>query len=62
MLTFQQAAPARGTSTISIIDRQSELPRCIPLFRYIPNRVRSLLRDLDPGTVRSSVRHTGKTR
>ncbi len=39
--------------TNSIIGSQSELPRCIPLFRYAPNRATSPLRDLDPRSVRS---------
>lgn len=40
--------------TRSLIDRQSELPRSIPLFRYAPDRVRFLWRDWDPALVRSA--------
>lgn len=40
--------------TRSLIDRQSELPRSIPLFRYAPDRVRFSWRDWDPALVRSA--------
>jgi hypothetical protein len=39
--------------TRSLIDRQSELPRSVPLFRYAPDRVRFSWRDWDPALVRS---------
>ena len=37
----------------SLLDRQSELPRSVPLFRYAPDRVRFPWRDWDPTLVRS---------
>lgn len=40
--------------TLSLLDRQSELPRSVPLFRYAPERVRFSWRDWDPSLVRSS--------
>lgn len=39
--------------THSLLDRQSELPRSVPLFRYAPDRVRFSWRDWDPALVRS---------
>lgn len=40
--------------TRSLLDRQSELPRSLPLFRYAPERVRFSWRDWDPALVRSA--------
>lgn len=40
--------------TRSPIDRQSELPSSVPLFRYAPDRVRFSWRDLNPVLVRSA--------
>lgn len=40
--------------TRSLLDRQSELPRSVPLFRYTPARVRFSWRDWDPSIVRSA--------
>ena len=40
--------------TRSPIDRQSELPSSVPLFRYAPDRVRFSWRDLNPALVRSA--------
>lgn len=40
--------------TRSLLDRQAELPRSIPLFRYAPDRVRFSWRDWDPALVRSA--------
>jgi len=40
--------------TRTLLDRQSELPRALPLFRYAPKRVRFSLRDWDPALVRSA--------
>lgn len=40
--------------TRSLLDRQSELPRSLHLFRYAPERVRFSWRDWDPALVRSS--------
>lgn len=40
--------------THSLLDRQTELPRSVPLFRYAPERVRFSWRDWDPSIVRSS--------
>jgi len=37
----------------SLLDRQSELPRSVPLFRDAPDRVRFSWRDWDPALVRS---------
>ncbi len=37
----------------SLLDRQSELPRSVPLFRYAPERVSHSWRDWDPALVRS---------
>jgi hypothetical protein len=39
--------------THSLLDRQSELPRSVPLVRYAPDRVRFSWRDWDPALVRS---------
>lgn len=39
--------------THSLLGRQSELPRSVPLFRYAPDRVRFSWRDWDPALVRS---------
>jgi hypothetical protein len=39
--------------THSLLDRQSELPRSVPLFRYVPERVRFSWKDWDPSIVRS---------
>ena len=39
--------------THSLLDRQSELPRSVPLFRYAPDRVRFSWRDWNPALVRS---------
>jgi len=38
--------------TRSLLDRQAELPRSVPLFRYAPERVRHAWRDWDPARVR----------
>ena len=40
--------------TRSLLDRQSELPRSLPLFRYAPERARFSWRDWDPALVRSA--------
>jgi hypothetical protein len=40
--------------TRSLLDRQSELPRSVPLFRYFPERVRFSWKDWDPSLVRSA--------
>lgn len=40
--------------TRSLLDRQSELPRSLPLFRYAPERVRFSWRGWDPALVRSA--------
>jgi hypothetical protein len=40
--------------TRTLLDRQSELPRALPLFRYAPERVSFSLRDWDPALVRSA--------
>ena len=40
--------------TRTVSERQSELPRSLPLFRYVPERVRQSLRDWDPALVRSA--------
>jgi hypothetical protein len=39
--------------TRALLDRQSELPRSVPLFRYAPERVRFSWQDWDPALVRS---------
>lgn len=39
--------------TRSLLDRQAELPRSAPLFRYTPDRVRFSWQDWDPALVRS---------
>ena len=40
--------------TRSLLDRQAELPRSVPLFRYAPDRVRFSWQDWDPARVRSA--------
>lgn len=40
--------------TRSLLDRQAELPRSVPLFRYAPERVRFSWRDWDPARVRTA--------
>ena len=40
--------------TRSLLDRQAELPRSIPLFRYAPDRVRFAWQDWAPALVRSA--------
>ena len=40
--------------TRSLLGRQSELPRSVPLLRYAPDRVRFSWRDWDPALVRSA--------
>lgn len=40
--------------TRSLLDRQSELPRSLPLFRYAPKRARFSWRAWDPALVRSA--------
>ncbi|MFY9183547.1 MAG: hypothetical protein WBJ45_10605 [Limnohabitans sp.] len=40
--------------TRSLLDRQAELPRSVPLFRYTPDRVRFSWQDWDPALVRSA--------
>lgn len=40
--------------TRSLLDRQAELPRSVPLFRYAPERVRFSWQDWDPARVRSA--------
>lgn len=39
--------------TRSLLDRQAELPRSVPLFRYAPDRVRFSWQDCNPALVRS---------
>lgn len=39
--------------TRSLLDRQAELPRSVPLFRYTPDRVRFSWQDWNPALVRS---------
>lgn len=39
--------------TRSLLDRQAELPRSVPLFRYAPDRVRFSWQDWNPALVRS---------
>ena len=39
--------------THSLLERQSELPRSVPLFRYAPERVRFSWKDWDPSIARS---------
>lgn len=36
-----------------VLNRQSELPRSVPLFRYFPDRIRFSWQDWDPALVRS---------
>lgn len=40
--------------TTPLLERQSELPRSVPLFRYAPERVNFSWRDWDPALVRSA--------
>jgi hypothetical protein len=40
--------------TSSLLDRQAELPRSVPLFRFAPERVHFSWRDWDPSLVRSA--------
>jgi hypothetical protein len=40
--------------TSTILERQAELPRSIPLFRYAPDRVQFSWQDWDPAAVRSA--------
>lgn len=40
--------------TCSLLDRQAELPRSVPLFRYAPDRLRFSWQDWNPALVRSA--------
>lgn len=40
--------------TLSLFDRQSELPRSVPLFRYVPKRADFSWREWNPALVRSA--------
>lgn len=40
--------------TRSLLDRQAELPRSVPLFRFAPDRIRFSWQDWDPARVRSA--------